>query len=263
MIISARAITLTILRLSTKHEILNKVIIMLRLLIFRLRFLPHHIREQIAASWHRREFQKPKVSVGVCFFNQLMQFSELIHIIINRTLRTINATAQQLQVRLHRDSAPEENGLILLPKKLINILTRTIEETFALLLILRLCREAQIHIGCLARDITPYIIILFRAFRIQVREQSLINLTRALKVLCHNENLPILITRLTMERTQFFRGFRILLEELAIDLLAVRLASAHKVIVGDFQTRRPELGTIPVGERGNLLLCLFKLVQTK
>jgi len=263
MVVGARSVALAVLGLRAEQKILYQVVVARRLFVFGLRFLPHHVRQQIAAGGHGREFEQPQFAFRIRLFDGLVQFGQLVHVIVDCPLRAIETAAEQLHVRLHRDGAPEIDGLVLLPQKFIDVLARAVQIRLALLDVLGLLRQTQIHVRRLARDVAPGVVILVGRLGVDIVEKTLVDAAGALEILGHHKNLAVLIARLSVEILQRFCGLGVLLEELIVDLLAVRFASAREIVVGDFKTRRPELWAVPVGKRGNHLLRLFELVQAE
>ena len=249
-----------VLRPRPEHPRLDLLVVALRrLLRFGLDFVPQHLRLQIEAFGERRLLQKAHLALGIVLDDLVVQLPQLRQILVDERLGPVDVALHLLDMSLHRDSPPEIERLLELPEKLVGDLARRFEVGIALglvLRVLRLIRQTQIDLDRLAREIAP----LVAAVR-QLLQQGLVTLGRQRILPVARQELSVGIARLHVELAQIRRRLRIGREELAVDLHALFLLSAAVVVVGDLQARRPVLGRLAVGERGDLLLRLVELAK--
>ena len=248
-------------RLLAEEERLHALVVALGLLELVLRLVPEQPGEHEAAQRHRRELEQALAPVGVDRDDLLVQLLELAHVLADRLLRLRDAAVEQLDVRLHRDRAPEVDRLVGLPEELVDELLRGGDVALALVPVRLVGRELQVHLGRLARDVAPRARVLIAFAPVDQREKPLVDLRRLAVALVVDEDLAPRVARLLVELADVLRRLRVRLEELGVDLRAVVLAPAEEEVVRDHEPRRPVLRALAVGKRRHLLLRLLELPE--
>ena len=254
VVVRARPVALAVLALGAEHEVLDAVVVALRLLELGRDLAPVHVGEHVAAQRHRRLAQEPLAAVGVEVLDALVQLGELVHVVVDRRLGPVGAALQELDVGLHRDRAAEVHGPPLLPEELVDELLRALEVARALARGRLVARHAQVHLARLARDVAPGVRVLVAVLAVEELEERLVALGRLGELLVGDQQLAVGVAGLEVEVAQPLRRRGELLEELAVDLGALLLLALLEVVVRDLEARRPVLAAVAVGQRGDLRL---------
>ena len=255
----AEVVALAGAALLAEQERLDALVVALGLLVLRLRLLPEHLREHEAAERHRRELPQALLAVGVELHDLLVELLELAHVLVDRLLRLRDVAPEELDVRLHRDRAAEVHRTVHLPQQLVDDLLRGVEERPALLDVLLVRRELEVHLRRLARHVAPRVRVVVALLLVDELEEPLVDLDRLREALVADEDLPPGVARLHVELAYLLRGLGERLEELVVYLRALRLLAAEEQVVRDLEPRGPVLRALAVGKRRDLRLGLLEL----
>ena len=189
----------------------------------------------------------------------------MLHVVVNRRLRTLDIALEKLDVGLHRNRTAEIDRTALLPEKLVDELLRRLKIALALPRRRQVRRELEIHLGRLAGHVAPGVRILIRTvLAVDELEEPLVDLRRGVELLVADENLTPGVARILVKLLELlWQGLRVgeLREELVIDLRALGLLAARKEVVRDLETGRPVLRAIAVRQRGDARFGLVELTQ--
>ena len=259
VVVRAAAAALAVLAALAEHEALDALVVPLGLLGLLESLLPEHLGEQVAALRHRRLPQEAQAPVGVDLDDAGVDVGELVDVVVDNLLRLGDAALEKLEVRAHRDGAAEVHGAVVAPKEVVERLLGRGEERPAVLG-LRLRGEPEVYLDGLGGDVEPDRVVVVVVL-VEHPGELEVRLGGGLEILVLELELPPLEERLAVEGDEALRGLGVVLEELAVDGLALLLLAAPEVVVGDLEARRPVLGALPVGKRRDLLLRLVELVE--
>ena len=241
------------------------VLVRLRLLRLGLRALPEHLRKQVAALGHRARAHVAFLALGILLDEITVDFAQLRHVVVHEGLRLPGVAAQHRDVRLHGDRLAEHEDQLVLPEELVHELL-SLREIVGALLGLRPLRvgrdvlgETEHELHVLHRHHAPALL------GKRLREQVAVHPNRLVELLLAHADLRPPEPALHIEVENVRPWLRDRLEELVVDLPALRHHAARVVGVRHREPQRPVLALVALLalQRIHHLLHRIELAETQ
>ena len=238
---------------------LDELVVLLGVLEFLLRLLPEHLRLQIHHFRQRRDLHESKPSFRIGLADLVVDALQILLELLDDEIGLLDIAPELLQMRLHADRAAEQHGVLVgetFGDEFVHDVAHRLKRGIALLLLLVGAGfgHAHLQIAILGGQRKPVLAV-------EVGQQFAVHCGGLVVVLGLGQNLSVGIARIHIKFFQPLGRFGELGEEIVVDFHALVLLVAAEIIVGHFQTRRPILGALAVGQRSDQLFRLLELVE--
>ena len=242
--------------LRAEEEILDLVVVGLGLLELPLDLVPKHLREKIAAVRHRREAYHALSPVRVERLQLLVDVLELGKVLVDQLLRSGDVAARHLRMGLEGDGLAEAHYQVVHPQEPVGAERGLLDVCLALPGVLLGGGKLEAELRLLHAERRPPVVLE------RELEQTVIHGDRLVELLLGPQDLYPRVRGLLVEVHQLLRRRRHRLEELAVQLAALRQLLPRVVGVGHRDAQGPVLRR-PLLLLGEHALHLVEVTKTE